>query len=113
MSIGSLGIKTHAVGLAPSIEAIARSVNRRGIVVRVRASDFTQPLGKMSASASEFTKSLEASNARVIAFGASAVIIGSVTTSFAQLVVQAVKVEKILADINAVLATSNENFAKF
>ena len=113
MSIGSLGIKTHAVGLAPSIEAIARSVNRRGIVVRVRASDFTQPLGKMSASASEFTKSLEASNARVIAFGASAVIIGSVTTSFAQLVVQAVKVEKILADINAVLATSNENLAKF
>lgn len=113
MSIGSLGIKTHAVGLAPSIEAIARSVNRRGIVVRVRASDFTQPLGKMSASASEFTKSLEASNARVIAFGASAVIIGSVTTSFAQLVIQAVKVEKILADINAVLATSNENLAKF
>lgn len=113
MSIGSLGIKTHAVGLAPSIEAIARSVNRRGIVVRVRASDFTQPLGKMSASASEFTKSLEASNARVIAFGASAVIIGSVTTSFAQLVIQAVKVEKILADINAVLGASVETLQKF
>ena len=113
MSIGSLGIRTHAVGLAPSIEAIARSVNRRGIVVRVRASDFTQPLGKMSASASEFTKSLEASNARVLAFGASAAIIGGVTASFAQLVIQAAKVEKILADINAVLGTTAGNLQKF
>jgi TP901 family phage tail tape measure protein len=113
MSIGSLGIRTHEVGLVPSIEAAARAVNRRGIVVRVRASDFTQPLGKMSASASEFTKSLEASNARVLAFTASAVIIGSVTASFAQLVIQAVKVEKILTDINAVLGASVETLQKF
>lgn len=113
MSFASLGLKTHQVGLVPSIEAAAKAVNRRGIVVRVRASDFTQPLGKMSASASEFTKSLEASNARVLAFGASAVIIGSVTTSFAQLVIQAVKVEKILADINAVLGASVETLKKF
>ena len=109
----SLGVRTHEVGLVPSIQAAVKRVNRAGIVVRVRASDFTQPLGRMSAKADEFTKSLEASNARVIAFGASAAIIGGVTTAFSQLVIQATKVEKILADINAVLGTSAENLEKF
>ena len=75
-----LGIRTHQIGLGESIEQAAKRINRRGIVVKVRASDFTQPLGKMSAKANEFTKSLEASNARVIAFGASAAIIGGITT---------------------------------
>jgi TP901 family phage tail tape measure protein len=111
--LNSLGVRTHEVGLVPSIQAAVKRINRAGIVVRVRASDFTQPLGKMSAKANEFTKSLEASNARVIAFGASAAIIGGVTTAFSQLVIQAAKVEKILADINAVLDTSSENLRKF
>ena len=111
--LNSLGVRTHEVGLVPSIQAAVKRVNRAGIVVRVRASDFTQPLGRMSAKANEFTKSLEASNARVIAFGASAAIIGGVTTAFSQLVIQAAKVEKILADINAVLDTSSENLRKF
>ena len=83
------------------------------MVVKVRASDFTQPLGRMSAKANEFTKSLEASNARVIAFGASAAIIGGVTASFVQLVAQAAKVEKILTDINVVLNTTSQNLNKF
>ena len=108
-----LGIRTHQIGLGESIEQAAKRINRRGIVVKVRASDFTQPLGKMSAKANEFTKSLEASNARVIAFGASAAIIGGITTSFAQLVIQAAKVEKILTDINVVLNTTATNLEKF
>ena len=111
--LNSLGLRTHQVGLEQSIDSVVKKVNRAGIVVRVRASDFTQPLGKMSSKANEFTKSLEASNARVIAFGASAAIIGGVTTAFSQLVIQAAKVEKILADINAVLDTSSENLRKF
>ena len=97
----SLGIKAHVVGLEQDIDRIVRKVNTKGVVLKVRANDFTQPLGRMSAKANEFTKSLEASNARVIAFGASAAIIGGVTTSFAQLVIQATKVEKILTDINS------------
>lgn len=112
MPVGA-GLRTHVVGLKEDIERTVASINRRGIVVRVRASDFTQPLGKMSASASEFTKSLEASNARVIAFGASAAIIGGVSTSFAQLFIQAQKVEKILTDINVVLGTTAGNLQKF
>ena len=108
-----LGLRTHEVGFAESVQQTARRINRSGIVIKVRASDFTQPLGRMSAKANEFTKSLEASNARVIAFGASAAIIGGVTTSFAQLVIQATKVEKILTDINVVLGTTSQNLAKF
>jgi len=112
MAVGA-GLRTHVVGLREDIERIVAGVNRKGIVIRVRASDFTQPLGRMSAKANEFSKSLEASNARVIAFGASAAIIGGVTTSFAQLFVQAQKVEKILTDINVVLGTTASNLQKF
>ena len=108
-----LGIRTHQVGLGESIEQAAKRISRRGLVVKVRASDFTQPLGRMSAKANEFTKSLEASNARVIAFGASAAIIGGITTSFVQLVVQSAKFEKILTDINVVLGATNDNLNKF
>ena len=110
----SLGLRTHVIDLEQNINRIVRKVNAGGgIVVKVRASDFTQPLGRMSAKANEFTKSLEASNARVIAFGASAAIIGGVTLGFTQLVVQATKVEKILTDINVVLNTSTQNLEKF
>ncbi len=108
-----IGLKTYQVGFGQSIEATVRKLNAKGVVIKVRASDFTQPLGRMSAKANEFTKSLEASNARVIAFGASAAIIGGVTTAFSQLVIQAAKVEKILGDINAVLNTSVTNLQKF
>ena len=108
-----IGLKTYQVGFGQSIEATVRKLNAKGVVIKVRASDFTQPLGRMSAKANEFTKSLEASNARVIAFGASAAIIGGVTTAFSQLVIQAAKVEKILGDINAVLNTSTANLQKF
>ena len=45
-----------------------------------------------------------------IAFGASAAIIGGVTTSFVQLGAQAAKVEKILTDINVVLGTTVKIF---
>ena len=46
----------------------AQSFNKNPIVSK----NFTQPLGRITGAANEFNKSLEASNARVIAFGASA-----------------------------------------
>ena len=109
----ALNIKGKVVGLDESIQDIVNRVNRRGLSVKIRASDFTQPLGRITQKADEFSKSLEASNARVIAFGASAAIIGSVATAFSQVVIQAVKVEKILTDINVVLGTSLSNLEKF
>ena len=109
----ALNIKTKQVGLDESIQAAVNRINRRGLNVKIKASDYTQPLGKISQKADEFTKSLEASNARVIAFGASAAIIGGVAIAFKELVVQSIKVEKILTDINVVLNTSLSNLQKF
>jgi TP901 family phage tail tape measure protein len=109
----ALPLSTRAVGLEESVESIVNRINRRGLRLKINASQFTQPLGRITDKANEFTKSLEASNARVIAFGASAAIIGGVGKIFEQLVVQAVKFEKVMTDINVVLNTSSKNLEKF
>ena len=70
-----INVSTRQVGLEDSITDVVNRINRRGLSVKIRSSDFTQPLGRITQKADEFTKSLEASNARVIAFGASAAII--------------------------------------
>ena len=108
-----LDITTRPVGFEEQLNAIVNRINRRGLPVKLNASNFTQPLGRITDKANEFQKSIEASNARVIAFGASAAIIGSVGKAFEQMVVQAVKVEKVLTDINVVLGTSAANLEKF
>jgi TP901 family phage tail tape measure protein len=79
----------------------------------VNARSFTQPLGRITASANEFTKSLEASNARVVAFGASVGIINGVTNAFKGLVAETIKFEKTLADINVILNSSSSSIEKF
>lgn len=66
------------------------------------------PLGRLNSQASEFNKSLEASNARVIAFGASAGAIFAVQKGFAELLKSAIEVEKVFADINSVLGVSSK-----
>lgn len=75
--------------------------------------NFTQPLGKITGLANEFNKSLEASNARVVAFGASAGVIFAVQKSFTALVASTIEVEKALTDINVVLNTSSSGIKKF
>ena len=109
----AIPVSTHPVGFEAELQRIVTRINRRGLNVKVNSSSFTQPLGRITNKANEFQKSIEASNARVIAFGASAAIIGSVGKAFEQMVVQAVKVEKILTDINVVLNTTSHNLEKF
>jgi TP901 family phage tail tape measure protein len=75
--------------------------------------NFTQPLGKITGLANEFNKSLEASNARVVAFGASAGLIFAVQKSFTALVASTIEVEKALTDINIVLNTSSKGIKQF
>ena len=79
----------------------------------VNSRSFTQPLGRITASANEFTKSLEASNARVIAFGASVGIINAVTNAFKGLVAETIRFEKTLADINVIMNASTSSIEKF
>ncbi len=72
-----------------------------------------QPLGRITGKVDEFTKSLDASNARVIAFGASAGIIYGVERAFTALVSTTIEVQKSLQDINVILNVSQAELQKF
>ena len=74
---------------------------------------FTQPLGKIKGQLGEFEKSLEASNARVVAFGASAGSIYLLTDAFKSMVKSTIDVEKTLADINTVINASESDIKSF
>ena len=74
---------------------------------------FTQPLGRITGASNEFQKSLDASNARVIAFGASAGIIYTVQKSFTDLIRTTIEVEKSLKDINVILNASAGTLKSF
>ena len=63
-------------------------------------------LGQISSNASEFNKSLEASNARVIAFGASVGIIYNLQRAFQELASVTIQVDKDLTQINNILNIS-------
>lgn len=65
-----------------------------------------QPLGRITGQADEFGKSMQAANARVIAFGASVGLINAVVQSFKSLITTTIEVEKSLAKINSILKTS-------
>lgn len=76
------------------------------------AKNFTQPLGRITGSADEFTKSLEASNARVVAFGASAGAIFAIERAMSQLVTTTIEVEQAFTNIRALTNSSNRDFKK-
>ena len=61
----------------------------------------------------ELPKSLEASNARVLAFGASAGAIFAVEKAMSELVKTTISVEQALTDINVLLGASNKEFKRF
>ena len=115
-----IDLKVNMSSVKRSMDRAAREINKtvqnvsgKDISFNVNGKSFTQPLGRITASANEFTKSLEASNARVIAFGASVGIINAITDSFKFLVAETIRFEKTLQDINVVLNSSNEQIEKF
>ena len=93
------------------LSALNRIQSKSSLNLNTR--NFTQPLGKITGLANEFNKSLEASNARVVAFGASAGVIFAVQKSFSALVSTTIDVEKSLTDINIVLNTSSKGIKQF
>ena len=74
---------------------------------------FQQPLGRIVGTLGEFEKSLEASNARVIAFGASAGAIYAMQRAVVVAFKSFVDVEKTLKDINVILGATSSNLVKF
>jgi phage-related minor tail protein len=94
------------------LEKEIRRVSRKGINP-LNERGFTQPLGRITGQIGEFEKALEASNARVLAFGASAGALVAVQQGFQAILHATVDVEKKLADINVILNVSSKNLEKF
>jgi hypothetical protein len=92
-------ILTVGADARPLESVINRAVNQKRKIGSLDVRGFEQPLGRITGKASEFQKSLEASNARVIAFGASTAVIGGVSKAFKSLLVTTEKVGKQFADI--------------
>ena len=90
-----------------------RDAVREPLSLKIDDKAFTQPLGKITGKLGEFDKSLDASNARVIAFGASAGAIYAVEKALRETVTAAITVEKQLADINVILGANEKNLARF
>ena len=112
-----MAINVDVLGNTQPLEAAVQSavnrIRRRPIKITVDDKGATQPLGNMRRSADEFSKSMEAANARIIAFGASMAIINGVADAFKGMVRNVVEVEKALADINVVMGLSAQNLERF
>jgi TP901 family phage tail tape measure protein len=67
----------------------------------------------MTGDVKDFEAALAASNARVIAFGASTAVLGGVIRSFKELASVTIDVEKNLADINRVFGLTTSQLQKF
>jgi len=91
----SLNVKLNPVSLASSSKQIQHA------------------LGRITGQASEFQKSLDASTARVFAFGATTAVINGVSQSFKKLVSTTIEVEKKLIEINSIFQATDANFNKF
>lgn len=112
MSI-DLDVHGNTKPLEAAVQAAVNRIRRKPIKVTVDDKGATQPLGNMRRSADEFSKSMEAANARILAFGASMAIINGISNTFKAMVVNLVEVEKALADINVVMGLSTENLQAF
>ena len=94
------------------LESKLSRISSKNISLNLRDS-LSQPLGRITGKVSEFEKSLEASNARVLAFGASAGAVYAVQRAFREVVKSTIQVEKSLTDINVVLNASAKDLGAF
>ncbi len=72
-----------------------------------------QALGRITGQASEFQKSLDASTARVFAFGATTSVLQAVNQAFKSIVSTTIEVEKRLIEINSIFQASAKEFNNF
>lgn len=73
----------------------------------------SRPLGSITGKLGEFSKALDASNQRVLAFGASVAVVYTVQKAFTELIETTIDVEKTLVDINSILNLSSGSLDKF
>jgi hypothetical protein len=105
-------IKLNIAGDTRQLENEIRKTVAKSYSIKIDTKG-SQPLGRITSQVSEFNKSLDASNARVLAFGASAGIIFGVKTAMDELVQSTINVQKSLQDINVILNVSTKEIAAF
>lgn len=108
-----LDVHGNTKPLEAAVQAAVNRIRRQPIKITVDDKGATQPLGNMKRGADEFSKSMEAANARILAFGASMAIINGVANAFKGMVKNLVEVEKAMADVNVVMGLSAQNLDKF
>lgn len=95
--------------ITSALASIERLSSSGGTLTR----SFSQPLGVISGQLSQFEKSLEASNARVIAFGASAGAIYQLSAALKSVISSTIEVEKELANLNSILNVGEKDLRSF
>jgi TP901 family phage tail tape measure protein len=112
-----VNIPTSATGYHQSIVSQAttaqKAVNRMQMSPRLNPQGIVQPLGKITNSASEFQKSMDASAARVFAFGAAVGVINGISDAFRGIIQATAEVEKSLKDIQVVMEATDSAMKKF
>ncbi len=96
----------------PAERSLARlaAQAQKGAVFNVRGA---RALGQITGNLSEFNKSLEASNARVLAFGASTGVLFAFSRALKGMASASVEVEESLKKINVILGATEQNFKRF
>ena len=92
---------------------INANLNLNPASINASAKQVQQALGRITGQASEFQKSLDASTARVFAFGATTTVINGITQSFRALVTTTIDVEAKLKEINSILGAGASEFNKY
>jgi len=113
-----INVAANQAALTASIQAGVQAYNQRfaqnnQINLSINQRGFSQPLGRITGDVKDFEAALAASNARVIAFGASTAVLGGVIRSFKELANVTIEVEKNLADINRVFGLTTSQLQKF
>ena len=113
-----INVAANQAALTASIQAGVQAYNQKfaqnnPINLSINQRAFSQPLGRMTGDVKDFEAALAASNARVIAFGASTAVLGGVIRSFKELANVTIDVEKNLADINRVFGLTTSQLQKF
>lgn len=113
-----INVAANQAALVNSIQAGVQAYNQRfasqnQVNLQINARGFSQPLGRITGDVKDFEAALAASNARVIAFGASTAVLGGVVRGFKTLADVTIEVEKNLADINRVFGLTTTQLQKF
>lgn len=113
-----INVAANQAALTASIQAGVQAYNQKfaqnnQINLSINQRAFSQPLGRITGDVKDFEAALAASNARVIAFGASTAVLGGVIRGFKELATVTIEVEKNLADINRVFGLTTNQLQKF